>query len=236
VPESFVDPTISNSGGGGGGHCPNGDGLYCGSDGIGGDSHTLYRCAGGNLSVVQMCSGSCQQMPAGQDDRCASGDGGGGSSCPYGDGLYCGGDGIGGDSHTLYDCSGGNLLVAQVCSGTCQNMAPGQNDRCAGSCPYGDGLYCGGDGITGDPATLYRCSGGALWVAQACSGTCQKMPPGQNDRCAPCPYGDGLYCGGDGITGNGATLYRCSGGALYLVEVCSHGCRSMPAGQNDLCN
>jgi hypothetical protein len=103
-----------------------------------------------------------------------------------------------------------------------------------GACPHGDGLYCGGDGISGDASTLYRCTGGNLTVVQVCSGGCQKMPPGQNDTCG-CPYGDGLYCGGDGISGNAATLYRCTGGILSVVKVCPNGCHTLPAGQNDVC-
>jgi len=61
--------------------CPTGGnwhlaGKYCGSEpGMQhADGNTLYSCsaAGGAASVVQVCSAGCQQMPAGQDDRCAS--------------------------------------------------------------------------------------------------------------------------------------------------------------------
>jgi hypothetical protein len=60
--------------------------------------------------------------------------GGGGttsSSCVgYGDGLYCGGDYIAGDSSTLYQCSSGSLSVVEVCPGGCQIMPNGTDDQC----------------------------------------------------------------------------------------------------------
>jgi hypothetical protein len=87
------------------------------------------------------------------------------------------------------------------------------------ACPYGDGLYCGGDGVSGNRNTLYRCSGGYLYAAQVCSLGCQYMPPGYNDRCVPCPYGNGLYCGGDGVPGDPSTLYNCSYGTLSTAGV-----------------
>jgi hypothetical protein len=71
-----------------------------------------------------------------------------------------------------------------VCSNGCQVQPPGTNDRCApASCPSGDGLYCGGDGISGNANTLYQCTAGKLSVAQACPNGCQVQPPGTNDNC-----------------------------------------------------
>jgi lysozyme len=46
------------------------DGLYCGSDHVMGSANTLYRCAGGSISVAQTCSAGCQVNPAGVDDAC----------------------------------------------------------------------------------------------------------------------------------------------------------------------
>ena len=43
------------------------DGLYCGSDGIGGDAGTLYQCSGGQLSVSQACTAGCQSDGNGAD-------------------------------------------------------------------------------------------------------------------------------------------------------------------------
>jgi hypothetical protein len=50
-------------------------------------------------------------------------------------------------------------------------------------CPYGDGLYCGGNAITGDPSTLYQCTDGALTVSQMCAAGCDAKPPGFDDAC-----------------------------------------------------
>ena len=178
------------------------------------------------------------------------GSSGGGGSCPSGDGLYCGGNGVSGDPGTLYACGGGKLATSQVCPHGCQKMSAGTNDQCAAapsgpspaSCPSGDGLYCGGNGVSGDASTLYQCTGGNLTVAQSCSNGCQKMPAGTNDQCAAppppppsCPSGNGLYCGNDGVGGDSNTLYQCTGGSLSPVSLCAQGCTTMPAGTNDQC-
>ncbi|HLK38846.1 MAG TPA: CHAP domain-containing protein [Polyangiaceae bacterium] len=180
------------------------------------------------------------------------GSSGGGGSCPSGDGLYCGGNGVSGDPGTLYACGGGKLATSQVCPHGCQKMSAGTNDQCAAapsgpspaSCPSGDGLYCGGNGVSGDASTLYQCTGGKLTAAQACAHGCQKMPAGTNDQCAAapsgpspasCPSGDGLYCGGNGVSGDASTLYQCTGGNLTVAQSCSNGCQKMPAGTNDQC-
>jgi len=159
-----------------------------------------------------VCSLGCQYMPVGYNDRCVP--------CPYGNGLYCGGNGVPGDTSTLYNCSSGTLTTAQVCSLGCQRMPAGTNDRCV-PCPYGNGRYCGGNGVQGDPGTLYNCSNGTLSTVQVCSLGCQRMPVGINDQCAPCPYGNGLYCGGNAVSGDVNTLYNCSGGNLSVVAACS---------------
>jgi len=49
------------------------------------------------------------------------------------------------------------------------------------------GYYCGGDKVSGDPKTLYRCKGsGTPAVAQRCTAGC-KMNPGVDDSCAADP-------------------------------------------------
>jgi hypothetical protein len=105
----------------------------------------------------------------------------------------------------------------------------------AATCPYGNGLYCGGNGVKGDSSTLYQCTNGSVTVVEACGLGCQHEPQGQNDQCAPCPKGDGLYCGGDGVPGSASTLYACKGGAVSVSSVCSYGCQAEPSGQNDKC-
>ena len=107
------------------------------------------------------------------------------------------------------------------------------------SCPSGDGLYCGGNGVTGDAATLYRCLGGALSVSQVCSHGCEHMPTGTSDRCAAvpgsCSVTNGLYCGGNGVTGAANILYRCTDRVLRYVETCGKGCERRPTGTPDRC-
>ncbi|MBI4512396.1 MAG: C40 family peptidase [Deltaproteobacteria bacterium] len=51
------------------------------------------------------------------------------------------------------------------------------------TCTYGDGLYCGANGVPGDPNTLYSCIRGRVTVEEVCAGGCQAMPPGVNDVC-----------------------------------------------------
>jgi hypothetical protein len=112
--------------------------------------------------------------------------GGGGSSCPSGDGLYCGGNGVSGSAGTLYRCSGGTLSVAQVCSYGCEHMPAGVSDRCAaapGRCTVASGLYCGGNGVTGAANILYRCTSGTLSYVETCAAGCERRPSGYPDRC-----------------------------------------------------
>ena len=53
------------------------------------------------------------------------------------------------------------------------------------SCPSGEGLYCGQNGVAGDPDTLYLCRGGGLLVAERCAAGCAAQAPGTDDFCAP---------------------------------------------------
>lgn len=112
-------------------------------------------------------------------------------------------------------------------------------DLAGGGCPQGNGLYCGGHGVAGSASTLYRCTNGALTVQASCSAGCLQMPAGQNDSCVDstqtCTQGNGLYCGGNGITGNTNTLYRCENGNVSVHQVCGT-CTRKPAGQNDTCS
>ncbi|MCX5787506.1 MAG: phosphodiester glycosidase family protein [Elusimicrobia bacterium] len=118
----------SGSGGGANGACPSGNGLYCGGDGVTGDSGTLFRCASGTLTVVSHCANGCESMPAGVPDRCrGSGPSG---RCPSGNGLYCGGDQVGGTAGVLYRCAAGALTEVQRCANNCHFSPPGQPDYC----------------------------------------------------------------------------------------------------------
>jgi hypothetical protein len=56
------------------------------------------------------------------------------------------------------------------------------NEPSLGSCPN-DALYCGGDYVSGDPNTLYRCTSHRMTVEQTCANGCEWMPNGVDDRC-----------------------------------------------------
>ncbi len=108
------------------------------------------------------------------------------SPCPHGDGLYCGGNGVSGDALSLYQCSGGVASSVRSCALGCARMPAGTNDACATgvACPHGDGAYCGGSGIGGDPRVLYRCSAGRITPIRTCASSCRVQPPGTDDTCA----------------------------------------------------
>jgi hypothetical protein len=102
-----------------------------------------------------------------------------------------------------------------------------------GSCVAG-GYYCGGDKVSGDPSTLYRCNAdGSATKVESCSRGCA-VRPGEDDACRTCVVG-GFYCGGDKLSGNKNTLYRCNAeGRGDVVKVCSKGC-AVHAGSDDSC-
>ena len=52
------------------------------------------------------------------------------STCPSGNGLYCGNSSLGQNSNYLYQCTNGTYTVSQQCSSGCQENASGQNDSC----------------------------------------------------------------------------------------------------------
>ena len=105
--------------------CTLGDGLYCGGNGTPGDPTRLYRCTGGKSAVVSTCALGCKRMPSGTADACATGD-----ACPLGNGTYCGGNAIGGDPTTLYQCASGKITVKTECAKSCRRMPVGQPDAC----------------------------------------------------------------------------------------------------------
>jgi hypothetical protein len=130
---------------------------------------------------------------------------------------------------------GGSSLVAVLLKYFKGKLPPATT----GSCPLGNGLYCGGNGITGSTNTLYRCTDGAIVVEQTCSAGCYAKPAGEADACVDttqsCVSGNGLYCGGNGILGNANTLYSCQNGIISVSQVCSAGCSPQPVGFNDVC-
>jgi cell wall-associated NlpC family hydrolase len=125
-----------------------------------------------------------------------------------------------------------------------ENWLGGTGGSNSGDCAWGDGYYCGGNGVTGDEQTLYKCSGGSASVSQKCSGSCVAEAAGVDDHCGAasdneptgCDYGDGYYCGGNGVTGDKSTLYSCWNGVPTVYEKCAKGCAAQAAGIDDYCN
>jgi hypothetical protein len=101
--------------------CDLGNGLYCGGNHAPGAANELYRCTDGVPSLVETCAGDCARYPDGQNDHC---------SCWLGNGLYCGGNGVNGDTSTLYRCANGVVTVEQTCSNGCETKPNGFNDVC----------------------------------------------------------------------------------------------------------
>lgn len=118
-------------------------------------------------------------MPAGTDDQCKGAPAG---SCPSGNGLYCGTT-LGLDSKTLYSCSSGNSSFHAWCAAGCNVAAAGTADSCKwGSCPSGNGAYCG-QSVGLSSTKLYQCTNATYTIKQSCGGTCVVAPPGQADYC-----------------------------------------------------
>jgi hypothetical protein len=129
---------LGGGGGGGGGGagdgdgdreiCAPGDGFYCGQNGVPGKSTTLYRCAGGKVSLSKECENGCVKEPVGTHDHCRADDGGG--ACQLGDGKYCGKNGVPGDPDALYTCRDGKPVLDQKCANGCVAEKPGIHDHC----------------------------------------------------------------------------------------------------------
>jgi hypothetical protein len=113
----------------------------------------------------------------------------------------------------------------------------GAPDLAGADCSPG-GFYCGGDKLTGDPGTLYRCDAPAApSVRGVCTFGCI-LRPGLDDECRGgggiCTTG-GFYCGGDKVDGDPQTLYKCqANGTGALFKTCPNGCQINP-GTDDAC-
>jgi hypothetical protein len=98
-------------------------------------------------------------------------------------------------------------------------------------------LYCGGDRLAGDPATLYQCNAGGVPIARGVCGHGCVVRPGKDDVCGGgggvCQDG-GMYCGGDKLDGDPGTLYVCMAGAGTAPRLCTAGCVVRP-GDDDVC-
>ena len=123
----YAEQVLAEYGGNGsssaGGPCAGlNDGLYCGGDGVAGDANTLYQCSGGSLAGSTVCANNCQANPGAEDDICGC--------AGLNDGDYCGGDDVGGDPSTLYQCTSGTLSVLTVCTNGCAIEPGALDDQC----------------------------------------------------------------------------------------------------------
>ena len=148
--------------------CPTGSnwhlaGKYCGSEAgmQHADANTLYSCnaAGAAANAVQVCSLGCQQMPAGQDDRCASPSANGGS-CTAGN-----------------QCQSGNCISGVCCNSACGACGSCGTGTCTPLAAHSTGspacsgdLLCSGSSAScpASCATSADCAGGTVCSGSAC--------------------------------------------------------------------
>lgn len=98
--------------------------------------------------------------------------------------FYCGGDKLAGDPQTLYQCNAGGVPLARGRCGVACTVRPGEDDACTDPAPCIEGgRYCGGDKLTGDPQSLYTCTGGVGTNRVECADGCLVRPSGQDDVC-----------------------------------------------------
>lgn len=230
-------PGSSGAGGAGGEGGVWGSG---GSAGMGSVSSSGSGGSGGSGGMGTGGSGTTSSSTSASSSSGASSDVCAGAA----NGKYCGGE-LGGlaDHNSLYTCSGGMTASVEACTLGCANGACKQqmvSDPCA-SAMYGNGAYCGGGLVGGDPNSLYNCQNGTTASKMSCPNGCQVNPPGVADACAasgdPCANavsGNGLYCGAT-INGDANTLYNCQNKATASSTNCPAGCQVNPPGVADAC-
>lgn len=179
----------------------------------------------------------------------SSGAGGGGGApatdpCQgVSDGDHCGSS-LGGlaDHASLYACQGGMTVSATPCPAGCAADAcvTAMADPCA-SAQSGNGAYCGGSLLGGDPQKLYQCQSGATQSTTSCASGCLVEPPGVPDTCKPtgdpctnATAGNGTYCGST-ISGDPGSLYDCQNKTTSTATPCPNGCTVNPPGTPDAC-
>ncbi len=108
-----------------------------------------------------------------------------------------------------------------------------------GTCPSGNGDYCGDTGLGQIADHLYACSFGAYTDLGACVGGCEVAAPGFDDTCqdgiGDCPAGNGDYCGIPTLGHNANHLYDCTNGTWTDLGDCANGCVSEAPGIDDTC-
>jgi hypothetical protein len=149
---------------------------------------TTRRCSGGDVYAYDSCGARGSLVDACASNETCQASGGTAScvrdepTCPSGDGRYCGGA-AGLDPNTLYECRGGSYSFAAHCAAGCQVNPPGTHDACrAGSCPSGNGRYCG-QTVGRSASELLQCTNGVYTPYATCSRMCTIAPPGEHDYC-----------------------------------------------------
>ncbi len=75
--------------------------------------------------------------------------------------------------------TGATGIVTSVTSDTGDSSTGGEPLPC----PKDGGIFCGGNGVGGDPTILYICQGDQLEVLEDCGEMCSYMPLGTPDQC-----------------------------------------------------
>ncbi|MEJ7734554.1 MAG: hypothetical protein WKG00_35830 [Polyangiaceae bacterium] len=137
-------------------------GTPAGADGgAGGATSSVASGAGGGSTGGQGGGGqaTCGDGACGQGETCTSCPADCGACepipCPSEGGVFCGGNGVGGDAETLYVCHDGFLEVLEACGAGCQWMPLGTPDQCPTD--------------TEVPASLVDALEGTPYVEQSCT-------------------------------------------------------------------
>jgi len=89
---------------------------------------------------------------------------------------------------------------------------------------YASHSFFGGTGASGSQNHFAKC-----WI-HAPGNTPSPPPPPPSSHCVT----GGLYCGGDEVSGDSNTLYRCEANGAQVVEHCAYGC-AVHSATNDSC-
>jgi len=218
--------------------CPTGGnwhlaGDYCGSEpGMqSATANTLYSCAaaGGAASVKQVCSGGCLQMPAGQNDQCAS-------AQPNGATCSAQSQCQSGQCVSGVCCSSACGPCGTCASGTCTPLPAGNggSPSCGASVCDGASAVCPG-GCTADDgcAPGDYCKAGSCVARQANGAACSAAAECSSANCVSAVCCDSA-CGPCGSCASGTCTPlaahasgqpSCGGGLL-----CSGSSAACPAG------
>lgn len=150
------------------------DGSHC--QGV-----VLMTCFDGALVDQMPCAHGCAQEDG--EAACVSEDPGGDPLCSaQGDGDWC-------LENKVVHCTGGWVVSTKLCDHGCDPGLAAGGAQCkageamvGGTCPSGDGLYCG-EPLGEDPNVLYYCKDGSISPQKTCPNGCEVNPPGSPDSC-----------------------------------------------------